>query len=191
MENACTEKAKIILISGKAEHGKDETALILKKIFELDGKKACIIGNADYLKMCCEKYLGWDGVKDEAGRSLLTEEGDKFVRAGDRDPNTWVSVTATFMKAYQSRFDAFLVKDTRYKNEITYFDDNFKDSFILTVRVNRPGHVSKLTEEQLKNRSETELDDYIFDWVIDAKDINELTCGCVNMYEKVVKDEVD
>ena len=42
---------------------------------------------------------------------------------------------------------------------------DIKSSFadVTTVRINRPGYESKLTEEQKLNQSEVELDNYEFD----------------------------
>ena len=52
--------AKIILISGKGEHGKTTTANFIKQKLELFfDKRVVIVSFASYLKFVCEKYFGW------------------------------------------------------------------------------------------------------------------------------------
>ena len=58
---------KVICISGKAQHGKDTTAAILKELLEADGKSVKIAHFADLLKFICKTYFDWDGQKDERG----------------------------------------------------------------------------------------------------------------------------
>ena len=59
---------KIFLISGNAQNGKNALADIMAK--KLNGK-SINIAMADYLKYMAYKYYGWDGNKDEKGRSIL------------------------------------------------------------------------------------------------------------------------
>ena len=61
----------VIMISGKAESGKDFTASILKEELEKKGRKILIVHYADYLKFIAKEYFGWDGVKDEKGRNIF------------------------------------------------------------------------------------------------------------------------
>ena len=54
---------KIICISGKAGHGKDYTANLLKEELEARGYSVLITHNADLLKYICKTFLGWNGEK--------------------------------------------------------------------------------------------------------------------------------
>lgn len=76
---------QIISISGKAQHGKDTTASYLKESLERRGKKVLITHYGDLVKYVCAAFLGWDGKKDEAGRSLLQRVGTEYVRSKDKD----------------------------------------------------------------------------------------------------------
>ena len=76
---------KVILITGRARSGKDTTANITKKILEERKKSVLIAHYADLLKFICEKYVGWDGKKDEQGRALLQWLGTDVVRESDPD----------------------------------------------------------------------------------------------------------
>ena len=68
---------KIILISGKAQNGKDTVADILME--QLEGK-SIKLAYADYLKLICRKYFGWNGEKDVKGRSTLQFVGTDLIR---------------------------------------------------------------------------------------------------------------
>ena len=59
---------KIILISGKARHGKDSLATFMKEDLERRNKKVLIAHYADLLKFICTNYFNWDGKKNVEGR---------------------------------------------------------------------------------------------------------------------------
>ena len=61
---------KVILISGKAGHGKDAFATFLKEKLEAAEKTVLIIKFGDAVKWLAQKFLGWDGNKDDKGRSF-------------------------------------------------------------------------------------------------------------------------
>jgi len=69
---------KCITISGKAGHGKDTFAKNLKKDLEAQGLRVFIFHYADYIKMLAKEIYGWNGEKDEKGRSILQNLGDKL-----------------------------------------------------------------------------------------------------------------
>lgn len=166
----------IVSISGKAESGKDMTASIIKEILEKKGKRACIIHYADYLKFICEKYLGWNGQKDEAGRSFLQHEGTDHIRSIDED--NLIEVAGNFINLYHHKFDYFLIPDTRFPRECDWFRYN-PDVKHTSLRIVRLNHISSLTEAQLSHCSETALDSYVFDAVIESES------GIENLEKKV------
>ena len=71
---------KFICISGKAGSGKDTAAEYLQQEIEMDGYNVLIYHYADILKFVLQRLFGWDGVKDEYGRSLLQYVGTEKVR---------------------------------------------------------------------------------------------------------------
>ena len=85
---------KIILIIGKARMGKDTTANIMKEQLESKGKKVLICHYADLLKYICKTFFGWDGVKDNNGRSILQYVGTDKIRK--ENPNYWVKFIVEF-----------------------------------------------------------------------------------------------
>ena len=156
---------KIITISGKAQHGKDLSATILKEQLEQKGKKVLIVHQADYLKFICKEYFGWDGNKDEKGRNFLQETGTDKIRT--RDCDFHVKILEIFINVFQYDYDYFIIADVRFPNEITYFEDRGYE--IYTMKVNRLNFENSLTEEQRNHASEIALDDYEFDHYLYAE----------------------
>lgn len=158
---------KIILISGKAGSGKDTAAEIMQHILKEEyGKRTLITHFGDPVKFVAEKFFGWNGKKDEAGRSLLQWIGEK---GREYYPDIWVDAIAEVLNIFGEAWDYVLIPDTRYQNEITHlrpmFSDKWKDPPI-TVRMECQSPRREMTEEQKQHISEIDLDDYNFDWYI-------------------------
>lgn len=153
---------KVICISGKAGHGKDTVALMLRNELSEHGERVFITHYADLLKYILKTYFDWDGQKDERGRKLLQYVGTDVVR--ERSPDFWVNFVASILKFFSGAWDYVIIPDTRFPNEI----DRLKESgFDVThIRVVRKGVDSDLTEEQARHPSETALDDVEPDAVI-------------------------
>jgi len=155
----------ILFISGKAEHGKDTVAKIIRKQLFQEDKNVLIIHYADYIKFICKEYFGWNGVKDKAGRTLLQKVGDEG-RA--KNPDFWVNKVREFIKTFGSEYDVILIPDTRFKNEINIMNSPEFDQ--MSVRVVRKGLISSLSKEQQNHKSETDLDYYNFDAYISVEE---------------------
>lgn len=167
---------KIILFSGKAEHGKTTAAEYLKDILESRGERVVITRYAYYLKDLAKRYCGWDGQKDNTGRQLLQELGTDIIRQKLNKPNFHVGRICEDIEICQDYVDYVLIDDARFENEIYYPKAMFENK-VITIHVIRttPNFHSHLSEEQLKHKSETALDNFnSFDFTIEAKDVNEL-----------------
>jgi hypothetical protein len=156
---------KIILISGKAQHGKDTTANILKTLLEKDNKRVLIAHYGDLVKYVCKTFFGWNGEKDEYGRSLLQRIGTDEVRKVF--PNFWVHFIKDMLTIFPNEWDYVLIPDTRFLNEVQVFKNSKWDT--ITLRVHRLNFISPLTIEQQNHPSETALDNYIFDYYINSE----------------------
>ncbi len=162
---------KVIAISGKAQHGKDTTAAILKEILEKNSKRVIIAHFADLLKYICKTYFGWDGQKDERGRHILQYVGTDVIRA--KSPDYWADFIVNFFSMFRDEWDYVILPDCRFPNEYEMFKHSSIDTIL--VRVNRPNFVSPLTPEQQSHKSETALDGYRFDYIIqNDQGLNEL-----------------
>lgn len=155
----------IILISGHAQNGKDTTANAMSEILKEMNYKTLIIHYADFLKYAAKEYFGWNGKKDEVGRSLLQHLGTEVVRTNN--PNCWVNIVKEFIIGLGNEVDFVLIPDCRFENEMDWADD-IPEITPVKIRVNRPDFDNGLTEEQRNHSSEISLDSYNkFNYVID------------------------
>lgn len=163
-------RPKIITISGQARHGKNATADIIKEKLIQQGQRVLIINYADYLKFLAKQYYGWNGEKDEAGRTLLQQLGTEKVRK--KSPNFWVDTVIRTVNVLADDFDYVLIPDSRFKNEIDRFIK--KGYNVTSIHVERLNFDNGLTEEQKKHPSETALNNYDFDIILEADTLDEL-----------------
>ena len=154
---------KIIIISGKAQHGKDTFANFAKDILESKNKKVLIAHFGDLVKYTAKTFFNWDGKKDENGRSILQSVGTNDIRT--KYPDFWVNYIRDVLSVYYNEWDYVLIPDCRFFNEITKIS-SLKIWEVITIRVNRPNFDNGLTEEQKNHPSETNLDNYDFDYYI-------------------------
>ena len=152
---------KVICISAKAQHGKDTSALILKEIYESNGKRVLITHFADLLKYICKQYFDWDGNKDEKGRTLLQYIGTDVV--GTINPAYWSEFIVNFLKMFEHEWDYVIIPDCRYPIEATTVEKAFETT---VLRVERPNFDNGLTYAQKNHPSEVDMDHYAFDTVI-------------------------
>ena len=67
-------KPIILLISAKAQHGKDSFAdAFIKEAQGICGYRCLRIKYGDFVKMVATTYYNWNGEKDEVGRRFITE----------------------------------------------------------------------------------------------------------------------
>ena len=154
-------KLKVCCISAKARHGKDTAGAMMAEYLESKGKKVLITHFADLVKYVCTKFFGWNGDKDEAGRTLLQHIGTDVV--GDKQPEYWANFIVDILKFFENEWDYVLIPDCRYPWEVSTMEDNFET---VVLRVERPGFESNLTEAQKQHASEVMMDDYPFDAIL-------------------------
>lgn len=152
---------KVITVSAKAQHGKDYTANLLKDKLEDKGYSVLITHYADLLKYICKQFFGWDGKKDEYGRTLLQKVGTEGVRRVK--PDYWVDFIIDILHFFPDEWDYVIIPDTRFPNEIEKVRNMFDT---ISVHVSRPNFENSLTKEQRKHPSETALDGYVFNYEI-------------------------
>lgn len=154
---------KVILVSGKAQHGKDTVASMLQDKLIADNHRVLLTHYADLLKYICHSYFGWDGNKDEKGRQMLQYVGTDVIRK--QNPTLWVDFVVMMLKYFHENWDYVIIPDCRFPNEVTTIIENGFDA--IHLRVIRPNYKSTLTEEQQKHPSETALDNTPPDFYIE------------------------
>ena len=152
---------QIVTISGYAESGKDTVARKLKDMLQKKGKRVVIAHYADLLKYICKQFFEWDGVKDDAGRTLLQHIGTDIVRA--KNSNFWVNMLWEILNMFADQWDFCIIPDCRFPNEVNAMKTTFN---VTSVRVTRPNFQNHLTEEQRKHPSETSMDDFKFNYLV-------------------------
>lgn len=196
MEEKDVMKPKIICISGKAHSGKDFVASKIDYELANRGFVTQILHNADLLKYICREYLGWNGEKDENGRSLLQITGTKSFRSVN--PNFWVDFLISLSTAlFDTACDYILIPDVRFPNEISRWKDAGYD--VIHVGVKRRNNESGLTSYQAIHESETALDnvkpDIVFENDVDSESreleakIKRLVCAIDKFFMASTKNE--
>lgn len=153
---------KVICISGKARHGKDTAAAHLEETLKNKGYKVLVAHYGDLLKYICKTFFGWNGKKDEEGRHILQYVGTDIIRK--QMPNYWVDFIISILTLFKEEWDYILIPDCRFPNEIERLKESGINTY--TLRIERDDFVSNLTEEQKNHISETALDNFDFDHVI-------------------------
>ena len=170
LENITT---KMIVISGKAQSGKDTVANMLMETMENEGFRVEILHYADLLKYLCKELYGWDGKKDEFGRALLQHVGTDIVRAKNVD--FWANFIRDIVLIFgeKCKWDYVIVPDCRFPNEIEVPKASGIDVFHLHIV--RDGFENDLTNEQQVHESEMAIDGYYYDYLLrNNSDLDEL-----------------
>lgn len=158
----------ILLISGKAEYGKTTFA----QRFIEKCPNSIIINFADLVKSIAQKYYGWNGQKDFEGRSLLQKIGTQLRLV--RDPTIWAQTTARLIRFLSYDTSYVLVPDMRFKAQYESVVRACGKENVRTIRVRRVNSdgsqfENHLTQEQRNHISETDLDFFEFDDIIENR----------------------
>lgn len=174
---------KVIAISGHAQNGKDTFAGMLEQKLTKDGNSVLVAHYADLLKYICKAFFGWDGVKDEAGRTLLQYVGTDVIRK--QEPDFWVEFMSRVLKMFPDEWDYVLIPDTRFPNEIERLKADRFD--VIHINIERTGFVSPLTPEQQAHPSETALDNVAPDyWIINGGSLGQLDTRAEKFIEEAL-----
>lgn len=155
-------KKLIVALAGHAGAGKDTFGKMLIERFEGFGKTAKRYAFADHLKN--KAYdLGWDGTKDERGRSLLQHLGD--VMREYHGENYFAEYTANEVIGDED-IDVAVVTDLRYKQELEALRKAAAETGnkMLTIRIVR--NESILSGTQGQHSSENDLNEVAMDLIV-------------------------
>ena len=153
----------VVTISASAQHGKDTFASFLKNELEAKGKKTLIIHYADVLKFVAKQWYGWDGQKDDKGRTLLQYLGTDLFRKNR--PDCWVTIVKELILGMGDTIDMVLIPDCRFPNEIVTLQCPELNK-VYSVKVFRPDFDNGLSEAQKNHVSETALNNWKFDYTV-------------------------
>ena len=160
---------RIIGISGPAGVGKDTFGQMLHEELIKLGFHGVITHYADPLKFILKQYFSWNGEKDEAGRTLLQTVGTGIVRK--KDPDFWVNFQIQMANFFDEQWDYMIIPDVRFYNEVHRWIESDHDAMFIGIKRD---FESSLTEDQAAHISETELNDFIPDIIVQNNSFEEL-----------------
>ena len=153
---------KIIILSGKAQSGKNDCADIIKEYYEKIGLKTVVISYASYLKMYAKEVLGWDGSESTKPRDFLQQVGVELIK-NKINPNMLIDRVIDDIRVYSYFFDIIVISDARFVDEIEVIRKIFSNVSVIHVL----GKSNDLTFEQQNHSTETGLDNYNdYDFII-------------------------
>ena len=127
---------------------------MLKDTLEAEGRRVLVTHYADLVKYICRQFCGWNGEKDETGRSLLQKVGTDIFRK--RNPDYWVDFIMDMIDTFGMQWDVVLIPDCRFPNEyLGPIERGYKTTL---VRIVRDEASSALTDDQKKHASECSMD---------------------------------
>lgn len=166
-----------IAFSGKARSGKDTSTEIFKNIISRELDEDCsVLSFASSLYKCThsiQKTIGAEVGKDP---ELLQTLADLIKKKYGKD--VFANILCSKLEKNQSKH--IIVSDLRYKNEYAMLK---KKGFVL-IRINRP---SRPIDRDQDHSSETELDLYPFNYVVDnSGDLVDLQLKLENIFRSLV-----
>lgn len=154
----------IYIICGKARVGKDTVTNCIKSAYEAKGKSGVSVAYATHIKNYAKTIINWDGKDETKPRELLQILGTEVIRQ-QIDQSFFVNRMTEDIKVYAYFFDAIIISDARYADEIDVIKSRFSKA--ISIHVTRPNFTNELTDTQKKHLSETGLDHYTnYDYVI-------------------------
>lgn len=156
-----TPRKIVVAIAGKAGHGKNTVAEIAMEYLHLAHPtwNTRVVGFADAVKEEARKR-GWNGVKDEAGRTMLQDIG---LNGRKDDANYWVKrLLERIIHEPEQATTVWFICDLRFVNEADLARRLVGGQVWRVERTNSDGtpFLSPLTPEQRVHPSETDLDHY-------------------------------
>lgn len=175
---------EVYAFAGNLKTGKNYVA---EKLFIplLPFKNTLVMGFADHFKIDAInkgnlKYEKVFGEKDDETRKQLqlmgTENGrDKYGQ------DIWINIVDTWMKIYNERgVERFIITDLRFKNEYEYLKSKNAKIIKIEAPIRQKENLKGQDLQVLNHRSETELNDIEFDYIINNdyndKIIEDLKC---------------
>ena len=141
------KKKLVVIINGSGGVGKDSLCAAVEKAMPTIN-----ISSIDPIKDIA-RYAGWDGTKDDAGRLLLVELKQAFVRYNDLP-----------LKFLCEQYEKFLASENvvlfvhiREPEEIAKFKKCVTDAICKTILITRNTH------REWKNTSDSNVNDYAYD----------------------------
>lgn len=158
----------IILVSGKSHSGKGTSSEIIEQILKNQNKHVIRCSLSTYIRQIAKDDFYWDGIDTLESRIFMSEVyrvGTDFYpyhmarRVWERD-----------IQPYANRDTIVVVESFREKVNYDYFKMLLEQEIInniLTIRIIRPKFDDIKDEKHKQHVSESDLDDFDFDYVVE------------------------
>ncbi len=153
------DNLKIVLISGKARHGKTTVANMIKDYYSEHGQKSVVTSYNKYIKMYARELTDWDGDEDTKPRTFLQTLGSDIIREKLGLEDFYVHRLDEDLDVYNEFVSYVMIDDVRMPLEIEYFREKYPTK-VKAIRVDRPNYNSGLSLEEKNHITEVGLDNY-------------------------------
>jgi len=175
---------KVLLLSGKYEHGKDTLAQYIKNEYEKKGKLVLILSFGFYIKEYAKKITDWNEEDSNKPRELLQAIGSELIRKQISE-YFFVNKLIEDIKVYSYFFDIIVVPDCRFKIEIETLKTKLNK--VDAIKIDRLDYINTNIDE---NKIDTDLEDYeYFDYIINNDSTLEVLKQKVHLLVEEVNNE--
>jgi len=159
---------EIILVSGKSNSGKGETSKKLEQLFKSQNKHVVRCSLSTYIRELTKNDFYWNGIDTLESRIFM---GEVYRIGTDFYPHHMARrVWERDIEPFANKDTIAIVESFREKVNYDYFVELWKEKIIndiITIRVVRPSFNAIQDEEFENHVSESDLDDFEFDYVIE------------------------
>lgn len=176
----------IFLIAGRARHGKDTIAAMIREYYLKQGLMPERIQFSYYIKDYTKRLTAWDGTEETKNeiRGFMQELGTEIVRK-QIDEDFFIRRLCEDIQVYSFFCDVLTISDVRFPREIETVKATFPR--VITIFVERSNFDSPLNENEKKHETETALNNYHnYDYMIkNDGTIEELKEKVIQLLEEV------
>lgn len=177
---------KIILLGGKANTGKDSTALYMDEYYRSRGLDVVNIQIGYYIKMYAKEIAKWDGDNETKPRQLLQDLGTELIRK-QIDEYFFIKRIIQDIDIYSRYFDVITISDGRLPEEFASIKLAYPET--VTVHVTRPGFESRLTKGQKAHITEALVDDIEYDYdIVNDGTLDDLQKKAIELVQTIEKE---
>lgn len=153
------KESYVFLIAGKARHGKDTIAAIIREQYLRKEKRVDVLQFSYYIKDYVKRLSTWDGSEETKAnyRGFMQELGTDIIRK-EIDNKFFINRMIEDIKVYSYYCDVLTISDVRFPEEIEDIKKEFPN--VISIYVNRPNFESPLKKQEQKHVTETALDNY-------------------------------
>ncbi len=170
-------KLLVLVINGKPESGKDAFAGIIKKMFSNKTTYINNISTVDNIKFLAKYHFGWDGIRDEKGRRLLSDLKDASTRYNLGPFLTVTGIIDTFNKTYNEINNIWIIH-SREPEDIQRFVDYYKEN-CKTILIKRDNH-----NINISNHADADVDCFDYDYILENNgSLEDFNNTCVNFIQ--------